>query len=240
MTPTSPPPPPDGTLRRALRDVRKKVISGLIAALPVVITFWIFYWLYLTLRSTLLNPTAALIQRLVGRTGLRDLPVWWEQYVAPLLAILLALAFLYVLGYFARSRIFRLIDWILQRVPVVTLVYKAVRNLFQSLESQRQGLGYQRVVLVPFPHPGSRALAFVTKTLRDTQAGQTIVAVCVLTGVFPPTGFTLFFPENEVFETDWTVNDALQTIVSGGISAPEHIAYHTPRPRDHPVHPLSP
>ena len=227
--PTEPVPPSSGgLLGGALRDIRNKVISGLIVSLPIVITFWIFFWLYQTLRSTLLNPIANLFQRLVGKEVLKELPPWWEQFIGPLLAVLLALTLLYILGYFARSRVFRVLDWLLQRVPVVTMVYKAIRNLFQSLETQRQGSGYQRVVLVPFPHPGSQALAFVTKTLRDEHTGQTILAVCVLTGVFPPAGFTLFLPEDEVSETGWPVNAALQAIVSGGISAPDTINYRPP------------
>jgi uncharacterized membrane protein len=214
----------------ALKDIRNKIVSGLIVSLPIVITFWIFYWLYQTLSTILLNPAAALFQRVFSREALGALPPWWEKFFAPLLAVLLALTILYILGYFARSRAFQLLDWLLQRVPVVTMVYKAVRNVFQSLESQRHGAGYQRVVLVPFPHPGSRALAFVTKSLRDERTGQIIVCVCVLTGVFPPAGFTFFLPETDVVETSVTVNEALQTILSGGISAPDTIPYHPADP----------
>jgi uncharacterized membrane protein len=114
---------------------------------------------------------------------------------------------------------------VLFRVPVVTTIYKALSNVFQSLASQFEQPKSQRVVLVAFPHPGSRALAFVTNSLSDAATGKTILSVCVLTGVFPPAGFTLFVPEDSVTELDWSVNQTLQVILSGGITAPATIDF---------------
>jgi uncharacterized membrane protein len=220
--------PPSGPFSAALRNIRNRVAGGLIICLPIAITFWVFYWLYTTLRRAILDPIAGLYQMLLGRETLRVLPPWWERFLAPLLAILLVGVMLYVFGYFARTRVFRIVDWSLRRVPIVTMVYKAVSDLMRSLESQHHARNHQRVVLVPFPHPGSRALGLVTKTLRDEQTGRTIVCVCVMTGVVPPAGFTLFLPEEDVLDVDWTVNQMLQAIVSGGITAPDVIAYHAP------------
>ena len=81
------------------------------------------------------------------------------------------------------------------------------------------------MVLVEFPHPGSKALGFVTKTLRDASTEKTILCVCVLTGVIPPAGFTLYVPEEDVTDVDWSVNQALQAIISGGINTPSVIHY---------------
>ena len=97
-----------------------------------------------------------------------------------------------------------------------------------------------------FPHPGSKALAFVTKTLPTPSTGRTILCVCVLTGVVPPSGFTLFVPEEEVTDVDWSVNQTLQAILSGGITAPAMIHYtrglHAPPtgPIVNPGHPIPP
>ena len=111
------------------------------------------------------------------------------------------------------------------RVPGVTVVYKAVRNLFQSLQASGGGPTFKRVVLVAFPHPGSRALAFVTKTMRDTATSETILCVWVLTGVMPPAGFVLFVPETEVTDVPWTVNETAPDLLSGGITAPTLLPY---------------
>ena len=70
-------------------------------------------------------------------------------------------------------------------------------NVVESLGSQFQGgAGFKRVVLVEFPHPGMRSLGLVTNSLHDATTGRTILTVCVMTGIMPPTGFTLFVPED--------------------------------------------
>ncbi|HEV3162926.1 MAG TPA: DUF502 domain-containing protein [Isosphaeraceae bacterium] len=216
-------------VRGLITSIRTRILSGLLLALPIVITLWIIYWLYSTLQGLVLNPLARLINGSVFANRARqELPFWWDNVVAPLTAIVLVLAFLYFLGYLVRTRLARAVDWVLLRVPLVTIVYKAVRNVFQALEDQGQGNRFKRVVLVAFPHPGSRALAFVTKSLQDAETQKTILCVCVLTGVMPPAGFTLFVPEEDVINVDWSVNQTLQTILSGGITAPSSIRYFGP------------
>ena len=140
---------------------RARVISGLIFSLPIVITFWIVYWLFMTLEQFLLNPLAVLINRI--QAWMRnypalqelDLPQWWYNIGSPVLAILLALAILYLLGLIFRSWVYRTLEWFLLHVPIVATIYHAVRNVVESLGSQLRGGGeFKRVVLVPFPHPG--------------------------------------------------------------------------------------
>ncbi len=227
------PPPAAGPLRSLLLAIRTRIISGLVLALPIVLTFWIVYWLYTTVTQGLLEPLAQMIGPWFKSPWAQS-PLW-KRFVNPLIAGLLVLSLLFFLGSVARSWVTRLIDAVLFRVPVVTTIYKALSNVFQSLASQFEQPKSQRAVLVAFPHPGSRALAFVTNSLRDAATGKTILSVCVLTGVFPPAGFTLFVPEDSVTELDWSVNQTLQAILSGGITAPATIHYSTgpvvaPRP----------
>jgi uncharacterized membrane protein len=220
------------SLGSVLSSFRARVISGLIFSLPIVITFWIVYWLFMTVEQFLLNPLAGLINRI--QAWMRnypalqdlDLPQWWYNIGSPFLALLLALAILYLLGLIFRSWVYRTLEWFLLHVPIVATIYRAVRNVVESLGSQLRGGGeFKRVVLVPFPHPGSRCLGLVTNSLRDATTGRTILTVCVLTGLMPPAGFTLFVPEDSVTNIAWSVNETLQSILSGGITAPPTIHY---------------
>jgi uncharacterized membrane protein len=215
-----------------LTRLRNRLVSGLIVALPVVITLWIVYWLLLTLEKFLLDPIAgwinwlrAWIQKSPTLQNL-DLPEWWYNIASPVLAVVLAFLTLYVLGLLVRSWVYRTIDWFLLHVPVVATIYRAVRNVVDSLGGQfQERASFKRVVLVEFPHPGMRSLGLVTNSLRDSGTGRSILTVCVLTGVMPPTGFTLFVPEEAVTNIAWNVNDTLQAILSGGITAPATIHY---------------
>jgi uncharacterized membrane protein len=224
-------------VRALVIAIRRRIVSGLVLALPIVLTFWIVYWLYTTFTQGFLDPLAHAIGTQFHSPWAQTL--WWRRFVNPLLAIALVLGFLYFLGLVARSWVSRLIDRVLLNVPVVTTIYKALSNVFQSLGNQFQSQRNQRVVLVAFPHPGMRALAFVTNSLQDATTGKTILSVCVLTGVFPPAGFTLFVPEEDVTEIAWSVNQSLQVILSGGITAPSAIHFHAGLQAPHGAGPLT-
>lgn len=218
--------------RAVFHSIRTQLISGLIFALPIAITFWIIYWIFMTLERFLLNPLADIINRI--QPWMRDasafqdikLPDWWYDIASPVLAVVLMLGVLYGMGLFFRSWVARTLDWLLLHVPIVATIYRAVRNVVNSLGAQLHGgADFKRVVLVPFPHAGARSLAFVTNSLQDATTGRTILTVCVLTGVMPPAGFTLFVPEDSVTNIAWSANDTLQAILSGGITAPTTIHF---------------
>lgn len=247
MDPSNPTPPPKPKalpstgsptpsggwgLRLTIASIRTRLVSGIILTLPIVITFWIVYWIVLTLERILLNPVASVLHRtnawIKDNPALQemDLPVWWYNVASPLLALFLMVAFFYVMGLLFRTWLYRTLDWLLLHVPIVATIYRAVRNVVESLGSQLAGgVEFKRVVLVEFPHPGSRSLGFVTNSLQDETTGRTILTVCVLTGVMPPAGFTLFVPEESVTNISWSVNETLQAIVSGGITAPATVHY---------------
>ena len=88
------------------------------------------------------------------------------EYVAPLVGIALVGLFLYFLGFIARSRVIRLFDTFLLRVPIVTSIYSAASRMFQSLGGAGDMSRFKRVVLVSFPHLGMRVPAFVTSSCR--------------------------------------------------------------------------
>src|SRR5262249_53543730 len=154
----------------------------------------------------------------------------FEMYAAPVIAIILALVLLYGLGFLVRSRVRRGIDWVLLRVPLISIVYNGVRNVFQSLERQRGQQRLQRAVLVTFPHPGMKAPAFVTATSRDMHTQKALLCVFVPTSPMPASGFLLLVPEEEVTELNWTPEQTLQAILSLGLTALPEVCYFSARP----------
>ena len=155
------------------------------------------------------------------------LPVWMENFVAPLIALAIVFAALYFLGMFFQSRLHQAVDWILLRVPVVTTIYSAVRNVVESLQQSKgdPNKRFQRIVLVTFPHPGIRVPAFVTSSCTDVETGKTILCVYAPTTPLPTAGYLLMVPEEDVVDIDWDVNETLAAIVSGGITVPKEIRY---------------
>lgn len=208
-----------------LKFFQKRVMAGLFATLPLFVTLWIVQFTYFLLINTILNPTLHLIFRLTGHETGENAPWWWNMIVAPGLVLILLGLVLFLIGGLARSRIYRLIDWTFCHLPVIKTIYDAVKNLVQSMD---QGVGsskFEKVVLFNFPNSGVKSLGFVTNTLTDPQNGRNLYSVMLLTGVMPPSGFTLFVPVEDVVELDWTPTQAIQSIVSGGISCPDKLPF---------------
>src|SRR5262249_56443477 len=108
---------------------------GLLVVLPVLIALGVGYWLYSALENYLIDPLARLVLWKV-RLGQpdADLPPWFENYAAPLIGVVIALLLLYGLGFFVNSRLRRVLEALMLRVPGVSVVYNRVRPLFHILD----------------------------------------------------------------------------------------------------------
>jgi uncharacterized membrane protein len=106
----------------------------------------------------------------------------------------------------------------------VTTIYQAVRGVFQSL-NQKGASKFKRVVSVAYPHAAIRVPGFVMKSMTDVDTGRTILSVFVPFAPLPTSGFVLLVPEDDVIDLGWTVNEAMQGVVSGGLSMPSTVRF---------------
>jgi uncharacterized membrane protein len=213
-------------LRRVWHDIRGRLLGGLLLVLPILITLWVVYRLYSALEDYVIRPLARVVIW-KARVALPETepPYWFEAYAAPLIGILITVVLLYCLGFFVHSRLRRAVDWLLLRLPIVSLVYNGVRQVFQAVDRQRGEQRLKRAVLVAFPHPGMKAPAFVTATCRDTATGKVLLCVFVPTAPMPASGFIMLVPADEVTELDWSPEQTLQVLISVGLTAPPEIPY---------------
>lgn len=227
MNPSPPPAHTHSAFRTVWLGVRGRILAGLLIVLPILVTFWVVQWLCVTAIRYVIDPLGQLVLwKILHRHPEADLPFWFERFVAPLIAVVVVLVLLYALGFLARSRLRRALDYLLLRVPVVSVVYRGVRQVFQTFDRPREEQRSQRVVLIPFPHPGMKAPAFVTSTCRDEATGKVVLCVYVPTTPVPTSGYFLLVPEEDVTELSWTSEQALQAIVSGGLTAPDQVSYY--------------
>lgn len=207
--------------------IRNRILSGLFLALPFLVTFIIIQWLYQSLAQQILEPLARRVLAIWEESpGNVQLPEWITNFLAPMVAIMLVLSFLFLLGMFFRSRLHRLLDWLFLQVPFVSTIYSSVLRVIEVLQrSSDDERRFQRVVLVSFPHPGMRVPAFVTSSCKDRLTQRVILCVYVPTTPVPTSGYMLLVPEEEVVELSWDVRETIQAIVSGGITVPDEVDY---------------
>lgn len=115
-------------------------------------------------------------------------------------------------------------DRVMARLPIVRSLYGALKQMFETLLSQKSG-AFRQVVLVPFPIAGSWAIGFITgETMGAIQAGvpDELLTVFVPTSPNPTSGYILFVQRATTVTLDMTVEEGLKLVVSGGIvSAPK-------------------
>ena len=91
------------------------------------------------------------------------------------------------------------------------------------LVSQKRPSEFQRVVAVPYPHPGVYAIAFVTgEGLAEVEAatGRRILTVFIPSSPLPFTGWICLTPQDQTIPLSMTVEEALRYCVSAGVSKP--------------------
>ena len=107
------------------------------------------------------------------------------------------------------------------------MVYSVVSDVFKSVQRSQFGAeNFKRVVLVEFPHPGMKVPAFVTRETKDEMTGEEILCVYVPTTPVPTSGYMLMVPAAKAIPLDWDLQETLQAIISGGLTAPDTVAYY--------------
>jgi uncharacterized membrane protein len=148
-------------------------------------------------------------------------------------AVVLTFFVLYMIGLLAANMIGRrIIDWVdylVSRVPFVKTIYTALKQIV-GLFSGKQSQGFQRVALVPFPNELTRSIAFITNTFKDSVTGEELCAAFIATTPNPTTGFVFVLKRTDIIEVDWTVEEAVKAIMSGGILSPSNVTMITGRP----------
>lgn len=205
---------------------QRYLFAGLITAIPIWLTWVIFEFFVKQLSKFGMPWVRALSSELERRWP--SLAHWiLEPWFQSVLGVLLTLGALYLLGWIATQVVGRkligIFDSVVGRIPLVKKVYGATKQLMAVIQEKPGNL--QRVVLIEFPSPGMKVVGFVMRTLRDQGTGKEFLAVYVPTTPNPTSGYLEIVPLDMVTPTDWSVDEAMTFIVSGGAVAPENMSF---------------
>jgi uncharacterized membrane protein len=143
------------------------------------------------------------------------------------LAVVLTLLSLYALGWLANrvvgKRLLTALDALIDHIPLVKAIYGGTKKLLSALQTKPEGA--QRVVLIDFPHRQMKVIGFVTRIIREEGTGRELAAVYVPTTPNPTSGYLEIVPVEFLTPTEWTVDQAMAFIISGGAVSPEEIPF---------------
>jgi uncharacterized membrane protein len=152
----------------------------------------------------------------------------YKEWIVPLVAVLLTLFILYVLGLLTANvfgrRLIHLFERFFTKLPLVKTVYSSTKQIVMAFGGG-QSMHFQRVVLVEFPHPGMKCIAFLTSVMEDSDTGRKMANVFIATTPNPTTGYMQIVPLERVSETSWTMEEAVKLLMSGGIVSPPSVNF---------------
>jgi uncharacterized membrane protein len=197
-----------------MANFRKWLFAGLLVLVPLIITLWVLDWVITTLDQTL-----------------RILPVDWHPdrllgLHIPGLGVVFALAVVLLIGALASNIIGnRLVDWwhaLLHRIPVVRSIYSGVKQVSDTLFSEK-GNAFRQAVLVQWPREGMWTIGFVTGTpggdLVNHLQGE-YLSVYVPTTPNPTGGYFVMLRKSDCIVLAMSVDEALTYVISMGVIVP--------------------
>ncbi len=195
-------------MNRALRRTGRIFVTGLLTVLPLVLTVYFTVWLL------------TVLEKFFGKQVKLLLPDdWYRPGMGLVVAVLLIFAVGTLMHAWVFRRIFRRLELLLLRVPVVRSVYSALRELLGLFGDQKgQAL---RVVMVTLTD-GTRLLGFVTRddcsdALKGADSRDTVAVYLPMS--YQVGGYTVFVPKSALTNIDMAREDAMRFILTAGLKS---------------------
>ncbi|MDP6684442.1 MAG: DUF502 domain-containing protein [Candidatus Marinimicrobia bacterium] len=186
-----------------ISHLRRVILTGLLAIVPVALTFYILKLIF----SFLDNLTS---------------PILGDIYI-PGLGILLTLLLVYFLGLFITNllgkRFLHWLETVIKNIPLVNTIYNTIKQITQAFTGTT-GKNFQSVVYMEYPRKDLWTLAFVTGESKN-EKNEEFYHLFVPTTPNPTSGVFIVIPKKDAKETGLTVEEALKSVISGGMLAPK-------------------
>ena len=202
-------------IRRLLLTLRNRLLTGILVAVPLVVTFWVLTFTYNTI-SQISDPMMRLLR--IGR----DPDSEAQRQVLGFFLTLLVFLFI---GFMATNvlgqRIIEALEKFLLKVPFVATIYAGVKQVIDSIRNFNVGMNFKRVVYVDYPQTGHRLIGFMTGSFYDPKVQSEMVNVFVPTAPNPMTGLLIVVNTKHVQDSNLTMEQASKLILSAGLIGPK-------------------
>lgn len=212
-----------GLLQHVQRTVFGYFITGMLVWIPLIVTIWI-------VRLLINNPVLGIERLTQDALDMAErfpaLGFLSEFQYRPGFGIMLVVMIFLLTGistqYLLGRRLIGSGERILARIPLISRIYRAVRQI-RDVFMGRGGAVFQHVCVVEYPRPGLYAVAFVTSSeqgLVQNVLDRELIAVFVPTTPNPTSGYLVYLPPEDVKFLDISVEEAMKLVVSGGAYIP--------------------
>ena len=204
-------------MERIKGAVKRTFFTGLVVVVPILITAFTLYWLF-NLLDGFLSP---LIHQILGRE-------------IPGLGILIEIVIIFAMGVVATNVLgSRILTWfqdLLMRTPVIKNIYPTIKQLVEAFHPSSSS-SFKKVVLVEYPKVGTFTVGFLTSevTIKGAAQNQRLYSVYLPTNNLY-LGMVALFREEDMIVTNFTIEEGLKIVLSGGTTFPPTIQQQNPIP----------
>ncbi len=190
------------------QTIQRRLITGLLVVIPLWLTYIALKFFFFLLDGFF----APIVRGIFG-------------FSIPGLGFLLLVSFIYLIGMVATNIIgksfIHLGESILNRIPLVKNIYQGAKQLMQTI-SMSKTMGFKRVVLIEYPRQGLFAVGFVTNHVEDQRTSRKFTIIFIPTPPNPVNGMFEIVPEEQVIETNLSIEDGIKMVMSAGMITPSH------------------
>ena len=207
--------------------LQRYFFAGALTAIPIWVTFLVCRFILEAMAGVSMPAVRRTFPALEGhlpwiRTLLDD--TWFQWTAALIITLVLMVSLGWIATNVAGRRVVHWAERTILRIPVVQQVYGSTKKLIDALQSKPEGV--KRVVMIEFPSKGMKTIGLVTKTMTDRATGRQLAAVYVPTTPNPTSGYLEIVPREALVDTDWTMDEAMSFVISGGAVSRDEIDYH--------------
>jgi len=190
--------------------ITKNILTGLFTILPIVLTFYLLYWLVVSAESVL------------GYQLTQWLPKGFYQ---PGVGVAAALGLCFIVGMLMNTyvvqQIFERGEQLFYRIPLVKLIYPAIRDFLDYLSPMKKK-EYEQVVAVTLGDTGIQAIGLVTQAdmnkmpqgFNDEDAVLVYLPMSYMIG-----GYVLLVPRSRLKPLDMTMEAAMRFTLTAGVAS---------------------
>jgi uncharacterized membrane protein len=203
-----------------LAGIRTYFLTGLVVAGPVAITVYLT-WAFITWVDAWVTPLIPAAY----------LPDTYLPFRVPGFGLIVAFVGLTLVGFLTANLVGRTLvrfgETLLDRMPVVRGIYKALKQVFTTVFSQ-SGTSFRKAGLVEFPQ-GAWSVVFISAepspAIERLLPGERDewVSVFMPCAPNPTTGFFFLLPRSKVIELPISVEEATKLVISAGLIQPESL-----------------
>jgi len=195
-------------MKKSLFQFRTYVFRGTLALIPLVLTVLIVRFIYIVIDKRI----TAMLDQYIG-------------YRIPGLGIVVLLLLLYFTGLVASNvigkKLFGLLENITNKIPLIKTTYQVGKQLSNTFSLQDRNI-FKKTVLISCFKENVRTIGFLTGYLEGKSSNDKWMKVFVPTTPNPTSGFMMIVREKDVVDPNWSVEEGVQMVISGGLIGPDH------------------